>query len=173
MDGSTAERVRAAAHCAVRVRRRSHIAGPDGKLPEQGFPVVHCLKTACLTHQQTPPARIVGQEAVTLRTPQHAAVHVPAIPTAAGKLGAGQDAQQPVGRIRDEGFAGNPVPHGAWMDMQHFPGSLGREAQVSQHDFEACAQYQTGLACCHSHEILVTGDHVNQGLTEKGQLCGW
>jgi len=83
---------------------------------------------------------------MTLWRPQLATVHVPTIPAIAGQLRTGEDAQQPVGGVRHQHFAGNPVPDGAGRDMQHLRSGFGSEAQISKHDFEPCAEHLTVLA---------------------------
>ena len=83
---------------------------------------------------------------MTLGCPQFAAVHVPTIPAIARQLRTGEDAQQPIGGVRHQHFAGNPVPDGAWRDMQHLRSGFGSEAQISEHDFEPCAEHFTVLA---------------------------
>jgi len=83
---------------------------------------------------------------MSLRRPQLAAVHVPAVPAVARKLRTGEDAQQPIGGVRHQHFAGNPVPNSAWRDMQHLRSGFGSETQISEHDFESGAEHFTVLA---------------------------
>ncbi len=84
---------------------------------------------------------------MTLWSPQLATVHVPAVPAVGRKFRAREDSQQPVGGIRDQHFAGNPVPDSAWRDVQHLRSGFGSETQISEHDFQARREDFAGLAC--------------------------